>query len=41
MQELVLSDQKSFSYTLNLSKEALKNLREVVMSGKHVKPREK
>lgn len=30
-QELVLSDQRSFTYTLNISKEALKNLKDVTM----------
>ena len=29
-QELILSDQRSFSYTLNLSRDALKNLRDVM-----------
>lgn len=29
-QELVLSDQRFFSYTLNLSRDALKNLRDVM-----------
>lgn len=30
-QELVLSDQRTFSYVLNISKEALKNLKDVMM----------
>lgn len=30
-QEIVLSDQKTFSYTLNISKEALKKLKEIVV----------
>lgn len=30
-QELVLSDQKSFTYTLNISKEALKNLKNILI----------
>jgi len=29
-QELILSDQRTFSYTLNLSRDALKNLRDVM-----------
>lgn len=40
MQELVLSDQKSFSYTLNLSKEALKNLRELITTRRQAKTKE-
>ncbi|WP_251620326.1 LytTR family DNA-binding domain-containing protein [Odoribacter lunatus] len=30
-QELVLSDQKSFIYTLNISKDALKNLKNILI----------
>lgn len=30
-QELVLSDQRTFAHTLNISKEALKNLKDVTM----------
>lgn len=36
-QSLVLSDQKSFQYTLDVSKEALRNLKEMIINSKHNK----
>ena len=36
-QTLVLSDQKSFQYSLDISKEALKNLKELIINSKHNK----
>ena len=36
-QTLVLSDQKSFRYSLDISKEALKNLKELIINSKHNK----
>lgn len=36
-QQLVLSDQKSFQYSLDISKEALKNLKDLIINSKHNK----
>lgn len=36
-QTLILSDQKSFQYSLDISKEALKNLKELIINSKHNK----
>lgn len=36
-QMLVLSDQRTFQYTLDISKEALKNLKELIVNSKHNK----
>ena len=33
-QTLILSDQRSFQYTLDISKEALKNLKELIINSK-------
>ena len=36
-QTLILSDQKTFQYTLDISKEALKNLKELIINSKQNK----
>ncbi|MBQ9184405.1 MAG: LytTR family transcriptional regulator [Bacteroidales bacterium] len=39
-QELVLSNQKTFSFTINASKEALRMLKEIIMKHKQTKTQE-